>query len=156
VSYRKLRMVVAIVIFVPTVLTGVARADGLFHGGRVFVAGRGCGGQSYRPKSIVLACADAGLYATDIRYRYYGGKTAQAAVQLHTHSCIPDCAESAFHAFPGTIILRDVVRCEGVLYYSRASYRFTGGAPYGERASGTADIEPFGEGFGRICGPVLG
>jgi hypothetical protein len=105
---------------------------------------------------IVLACGDAGLYATNIRYRYYGGKTAQATAQLHTHSCVPDCAESAFHVFPGTLLLADVVRCEGVLFYSRARYSFTHGAPYGGPATGTANIEPFGEAFERICGPVLG
>jgi hypothetical protein len=78
---------------------------------------------------IVLACGDAGLYATNIRYRYYGGKTAQATVQLHTHSCVPGCAESAFHVFPGTLLLADVVQCEGVLFYSRARYSFTHGPP---------------------------
>jgi hypothetical protein len=133
-----------------------ASGDPRFHGGRVYVANRACTGRSYRPASIVLACGDAGLYATAIRYRYYGGKKAQAAATLYTHSCIPNCAQSAFHPFPGTITFADVVRCEGTLYYSRARYHFINGAPYGGPASGSARIEPFGENFGRTCGPVLG
>jgi hypothetical protein len=137
-----------------------ASADPRFHGGRVYVAAKACGGKQYRPATIVLACGDGGLFATDIRYRSYGGARAVATAQLHTHSCVPNCAESTFHAFPGTITLADVVRCEGVLYYSRARYRFTDGGPFGEDPSGVADIEPlFGEdgSIGEIyCSPVLG
>jgi len=140
-------------------LPGPVNADPRFHGGRVYVAS-GCSGRAYRPSSIVLACGDGGLFATNIRYRFYGGATASATVELHSHNCIPNCAESQFHAFPGTITLADVVRCEGTLYYSRARYRFTDGGPYGELSSGSADIEPlFGEGgtIGEIhCSTVLG
>jgi len=145
---------VAVLLFAASV-----NADPRFHGGRVYVAS-GCSGRAYRPASIVLACGDGGLFATNIRYRFYGGATAAATVELHTHNCIPNCAESRFHAFPGTITLADVVRCEGTLFYSRARYRFTGGAPYGEQSSGTANIEPlFGENgsIGEIhCSTVLG
>ncbi len=138
-------------------LAASVNADPRFHGGRVYVANEVCNGQSYRPTNIVLACGDGGLFATGIRYRYYGGGTAVATAELHTHSCIPNCAESQFHSFPGTIALADVVRCEGTLYYSRARYRFTGGAPYGGPASGTADIAPFGEDGTVIhCSAVLG
>ena len=63
----------------------------------------------------------------------------------HTHSCVPNCAESAFHAFPGTIVLANVVRCEGTLYYAQIHYRFVHAAPYGERRSGTAGIWPLYE-----------
>ena len=138
---------------------GSANADPRFHGGRVYVASA-CQGHAYRPKTIILACGDGGLFATNIRYRFYGGATATATVELHTHNCIPNCAQSQFHAFPGTITLADVVRCEGTLYYSRARYRFTNGAPYGEDSSGVADIEPLFDEEGTIgeihCSTVLG
>jgi hypothetical protein len=158
-TIRRVSGSVAIVALLLLSLPATASADPRFHGGRVYVAS-GCSGKSYRPVSIVLACGDGGLFATNIRYRYYGGATAQATVQLHTHNCIPDCAESQFHAFPGTITLADVVRCEGTLFYSRARYRFTDGGPFGEAAAGIANIEPlFGpEGsIGEIaCSSILG
>lgn len=111
---------------------------------RVYVAEDSCGGHAYQPSKIVLACGDGGLFATGLSYSSYGGSTATAAGQLHAHACIPNCAESSFHAFPGTLTLSRVVRCsEGRLYYSRARYRFTHGNPNG-LATGTADIEPFG------------
>jgi hypothetical protein len=141
------------------VLAGSVNADPRFHGGRVYVASA-CQGHKYRPTSIILACGDGGLFATNIRYRSYGGKTAVATVELHTHDCVPNCAQSQFHAFPGTITLADVVRCEGTLYYSRARYRFTNGAPYGEDSSGVAEIEPLFDEEGMIgeihCSTVLG
>jgi hypothetical protein len=125
--------------------------------GPVYVAYESCSGRQYRPEMITLACGDGGLWASDIVYHTYGGMTATATVELHTHDCVPDCAESAFHTFPGTITLADVVRCEGTLYYSRARYRFTDGAPYGGPSSDTAIIEPFYE-HGRTihCSTVPG
>jgi len=127
-------------------------ADPRFHGGRVYVASQGCGGQEYRPRSIVFACGDGGFFATNVRYRYYGGRTAFATAELHGHNCIPNCAESQFHAFPGTVRLADVVRCEGTLYYSRAYTRFAGHNPFGGPLSEVANIEPLQE----ECSTVLG
>jgi hypothetical protein len=146
----------AIALLLQGVAPNSAGADPRFHGGRVYVAWHACTGQRYRPTTIVLACGDAGLWASNIRYKYYGGRTAFATATLQTHSCVPNCAQSSFHSFPGTILLHAVVRCEGVLFYSRATYRFVNGAPYGGPASGPSDIEPFGEEGEPICGPVLG
>ena len=145
-----------VVMLLGAAMTPAARADPRFHGARVYVAWDACTGQRYRPSSIVLACGDAGLFATNIRYRHYGGKTAWATATLHTHSCVPNCAESAFHAFPGTIELHAVKRCEGTLYYSRARYHFDNGAPYGGPSTESANVEPFGEDYEHICGGVLG
>jgi hypothetical protein len=142
----------ALAVTMAFVAVSSVNADPRFHGGRVFVANEGCNGRAYRPNSIVLACGDGGLFATGISYRVYGGRSAVATAELHAHSCIPNCAESRFHAFPGSITLVDVVRCGGTLYYARARYRFTGGAPYGEPPSGTANIEP----LSARCSTVLG
>jgi hypothetical protein len=122
-----------------------ARGDPRFHGGRVYVAYEACAGQKYRPSRITIACGDGGFFATNIRYRFYGGKRAEGTAELNTHSCVPNCAQSAFHAFPGTVVLVDVVRCEGTLYYSQIRYRFAHAAPYGEPRSGRASIKPLYE-----------
>jgi hypothetical protein len=108
----------------------------------VYVAYEACTGRAYRPAKITLACGDGGLWATNISYGTYGGSVASATVELHAHNCVPNCAESAFHEFPGTLRLSGVVRCAGTLYYSLARFTFTGGAPYGEAASGFAPIGP--------------
>jgi hypothetical protein len=155
-SGKRKKITVLLALRAPLLAAASARADPRFHGGRVYVASRGCTGRQYRPKEIVLACGDGGLWATNITYHTYGGRTAFASVQLHAHSCIPDCAQSSFHAFSATILLADVVRCEGELYYSRARYHFLNGAAYGGPANATADIEPFGENGEPICSSVLG
>jgi hypothetical protein len=154
---RRVPLVLALLANIGALLVAPSvNADPRFHGDRVYVAYDACGGQQYRPHKIILACGDGGLWATNIVYHKYGGKTAAATVELHAHNCIPNCAQSQFHAFPGAITLADVVRCEGTLYYSRARYHFTYGAPYGGPPSGTANIEPVGEEGERICSPVLG
>jgi hypothetical protein len=133
-----------VVVLVACTIAGATRADATPAGHRVYVANRACSGHAYRPQEIVLACGDAGFYATGLVYRSYGGSTATASGQLHTHNCIPNCARSKFHAYPGTLTLARVVRCtDGRLYYSRARYRFEHHNPSGPSA-GTADIEPFG------------
>jgi hypothetical protein len=128
------------------------QADARSEAHRVYVAWQACEGRSYRPKEIILACGDGSLFATDIHYSFYGEKKAVASVELHTHNCLPNCAQSPFHAFPGTLTLDDVVRCGGVLYYSQARYRFTHGAPYGESSASPIDIEP----LSKKCSPVPG
>jgi hypothetical protein len=161
-SAKTRRMRVACIAFVllPAVaallFAGAVKADPRFHGGRVYVANEGCNGREYRPQKIILACGDGGLWATNLVYHTYGGRTATATVTLHAHNCIPNCALSRFHAFPATITLADVVRCEGTLYYSRIRYHFTYGAPYGGLSSGTAYVEPFGEEGEHICSTILG
>jgi hypothetical protein len=142
-----MRRISVAVVCASSLLLTVASASGdpRFHGGRVYVADEACAGQRYRPSKITIACGDGGFFATNIRYRFYGGKTAEATAEFNTHSCVPNCAESAFHAFPGTIVLADVVRCEGTLYYSQIRYRFAHAPPYGERRSGRADIKPLYE-----------
>jgi hypothetical protein len=133
-----------------------AAADPRFHGGRVYVANENCSGRTYRPTSIVLACADGGLVATRIRFRSYGGARALGSAELRVHECIPDCAESrAYRTYTVSLTLRDVVRCEGTLFYSRVTYTFVGPQPPGWGPP-RADIEPFGEDATPICSAVLG
>jgi hypothetical protein len=142
-SRRRLRWAALVAVIAACSAVPAASGAGTGLRGRVYVASRGCQGRAYRPTSIVLACGDGGLYVTGLRYSAYGGASAQATGELHAHSCMPNCAESRFQAFAGTITLKDVVRCEGTLYYSRARYTFTSGPPFpGEPASGTAYIQP--------------
>ncbi len=134
------------------ILAASASADPRFHGGRVFVRGPGCTSATYRPSSIIFACADAGIYVTNIRYRFYGGRTATGTAVLHENNCVPDCAEGRFSVAPVAIRLADVVRCNGTLFYSRAYTRYTGHPPSGERSSLVEDIEP----YEAKCSSILG
>lgn len=108
----------------------------------VYVASEGCRGHVRAPTSIILACADANLYATAVHFASggsarYGSLSADAAATIHENRCVPDCAAGTFLLAKGTLILRRIVRCaDGRLYYSRAAYSFPG-------SRGVAYIEPF-------------
>lgn len=105
---------------------------------KVYVAAKGCAGHTYEPTKLVLACADANLYATNLKFSSYGGSTAAAKGTIHVNECTPNCAAGKFRAYPGTIELTDLLRCsDGRTYYGKAKYDFK--AKYGK---GTEDIAP--------------
>jgi hypothetical protein len=118
---------VAVVLALVTVLVPPALAGS----GRVFVASKGCTGRVYRPGSIVIACADAGLVARSVRYSSYGGSTARAQATFAENDCQPNCAAGHFHTYSGTLTLTAIRRCSGVRYYTKVAYRFSGPAGKG-------------------------
>ena len=121
------------------------REGELFHEERVYVANNGCQGQAWRPLAVTFACGDGNLFATGISYSRYGGKAAAATATFHLNDCLPYCAAGHFHTYSGNVTFRDIVRCRGVLFYSRAYYSFAGN-------SGWANISP----FESECTGVLG
>jgi hypothetical protein len=64
-----------------------------------------------RPASIVIACADANLYATRLHWRRWTATDAVATGTGHRNDCTPNCAAGHFHTFPITIRLSRVVMC---------------------------------------------
>ncbi|MHB1467759.1 MAG: hypothetical protein ACYCU0_13175 [Solirubrobacteraceae bacterium] len=105
---------------------------------RVYVAAKGCIGRAYKPTKLVLACADANLYVTGLKFSSYGASTAKATGTIHENQCKPNCAAGKFATHPATIVLTDVVKCsDGNAYYAKAKYSFK--AKHGK---GTEDIAP--------------
>lgn len=105
---------------------------------KVYVAAKGCTGRAYRPTKLILACADANLYVTGLKYSSYGGATATATGTIHVNECKPNCAAGMFRVYPGTIELGDLVRCsDGRTYYGKAKYDFK--AKHGK---GNEDVAP--------------
>lgn len=111
----------------------VAKAPGT---SKVYIAAKGCTGHSYKPASVVFACADGNLYASKLKYSSYGAREARATGTIHLNTCTPNCAQGKFQTKPGSVRFAKVVRCkDGRSYFTSAKYKF------GKR-SGTADIEP--------------
>jgi hypothetical protein len=106
----------------------------------VYVAAEGCQGHLYKPrKKVILACADANLYVTGLRYSSYGSREAKGSGVFHLNDCTPDCAGGRFHEHGGSIRFFDVVACaDGRRYFARARYSFPG-----RGGKGTADVAPF-------------
>lgn len=94
---------------------------------RVFVAAR-CTDHVLKPRKIILACADANLYASSIAWQSYGGSEAVGQALMHINDCSPSCVSGHFHTFRSQIRLRRIVRCsDGRLYYTRARYEGVAG-----------------------------
>jgi hypothetical protein len=105
----------------------------------VLIASEGCDGHLYKPRKVILACADANLYVTGLHYSAYSGTEAKANGVFHLNDCTPDCAGGRFHAHGGMIRFFDVVHCaDGRRYFSQARYSFPS-----KGGKGVADIEPF-------------
>jgi hypothetical protein len=104
-----------------------------------------CRGSSLEPRTVTLACADANLYVSHLRYKGYGHKTTTASGVFHENDCTPNCAAGKFLTYSGTIKFSDISRCGGRLYYSRAEYSFEG--PNGK---GTSAVKPLGSRCQRV------
>ena len=57
-----------------------------------------------RPKSFILACADANDYLAKLRWTSWGGHLASAVGTQEENDCIPYCAAGHFHAYPVDVI----------------------------------------------------
>jgi hypothetical protein len=105
---------------------------------RVFVAAEGCRGHAFKPRKVVLACADANLYVTGLSYSFYGGSEARASGRFRVNDCTPNCAGGRFHTYRGSVRFFGVVRCsDGRRYFSRARYSF-----HARGGKGIADVAP--------------
>ena len=68
-------------------------------------ATRDCLHTAIRPRSIVLACADANWYVKRLRWRSWGVQRAAGSGVFHFNDCVPNCSEGTFHARHGRIAL---------------------------------------------------
>ena len=91
---RKLVMVWSCLLLVLAV-PSTARAGGSTS------ATRDCLHTAMRPRSIVLACADANWYVKRLTWRSWGVERATGSGIFHFNDCIPDCADGTFHVRHG-------------------------------------------------------
>lgn len=75
-----------------------------------------------RPRSIVLACADANAYLTGLRWTTWTAATATGSGVLHENDCKPYCAAGHFHARAATVALSRPRRCKGALVFTRVDW----------------------------------
>jgi FlgD Ig-like domain len=80
----------------------------------------------FKPRSIILTCADAGLLVGKINWTRWTRQVATGVGVVHWNDCKPDCARGHFHSRRGAhLTLSRVVRCKsrGLLEFARL--RFT-------------------------------
>jgi hypothetical protein len=74
------------------------------------------------PKSILLACADAGWYVNHLTWGLWGTNRASGRGVFHQNDCKPSCAGGSFHSRRGRIVLSTRIWCKRVhkFVFSRA------------------------------------
>jgi hypothetical protein len=95
-----------------------------------------CRAPKYKPKRIIVACADVGLYLTSMRWRGWNTTVAKGSGTAHANDCIPYCAVGHFHTNPAKVRRYRAGFCadEGVYQYRRLRITFPGPTPGGPRS----------------------
>ena len=95
-----------------------------------------------RPRSIVIACADANFYATGLKWTRWDIRGAEATGVGHENDCTPYCAAGRFHTYRLAIRLDAVARCGSrkELQFTRMTWTFPGAKPPGVPARRLRDL----------------
>jgi len=84
------------------------------------------------PTALVLACADDGILAKDLKWSNWSGTSATATGIMTSHVCTPNCAESTkWDSVSAEVILTDPVSENGKVLFTKAVLRITGALPAG-------------------------
>jgi hypothetical protein len=94
-----------------------------------------CGPLTSKPKTIVLACADANYEIVNLRWRGWGTATATATGSARANDCTPNCAAGQFHAYRMTATASRPTACGKARIYARLTIVYPGARPagYGKR-----------------------
>ena len=87
-----------------------------------------CGGApTVRPKTVVLACGDAGVLIRRITWSSWNATGATGTGTLVENLCVPTCAAGNVATYKGvTLTLRGVTSSNGVSIFSRMDGQFAG------------------------------
>ena len=86
-----------------------------------------------RPRSIVIACADANFYATGLKWTRWDASGAEGTGVGHENDCKPYCAAGRFHTYRLALRLDEVARCGSRKepQFTRVTWTFPGAKPPG-------------------------
>ncbi len=97
---------------------------------RVYVTSD-CSGASFKPKSIVLTCGDAGLIVTKVQWPQWGTKKAHGAGLGQQKVCKPDCAAGKVAKAAMKVVLSRPKLCpqDEKLHFTKLHYKWIPAAP---------------------------
>ncbi len=99
---------------------------------RVAVMDCGLGTPKVRPKTLVLACADANAMAVALKWSQWGPNQAVATGTYTWNLCVPYCAASKkWGRAPARVALSDPVHTISGWLFERLAVRITGKVPRG-------------------------
>jgi hypothetical protein len=100
----------------------------------------GCTHPSYKPRQIIVTCADANTVLKGISWKSYGSDSASGSGAANVNACDPNCAAGRFQSFPATVKLSQPEDCrKDIRQFTRLVLTYTGAKPQGASASLTED-----------------
>ncbi len=72
-----------------------------------------------RPATLIIACADANRYVSDIRWSNWGRATSSGHGFLYWNDCAPTCVAGHFHRRPLVFSATSLKSRHGRLVYTR-------------------------------------
>jgi hypothetical protein len=91
-----------------------------------------CAKPTYKPKQIVVTCADANNVVQGITWKSYGDKSAAGEGTANVNTCDPNCAAGKFQKFPASVALSGPKDCgDNVTQFTSLVLTYTGAAPPG-------------------------
>ncbi len=73
------------------------------------IACNGVSGPQFKPKTFILACADANSYVAHIKWTSWSLNGARGLGTLRENDCMPNCVSGKFDSSPTTIVLSQPV-----------------------------------------------
>jgi hypothetical protein len=100
-----------------------------------------CGPLASAPKEIVLTCADANSYLTNLAWHGWGSSSTSTTGVAHQNDCKPYCAAGHFHTYPAKVTASKLTVCGSARYYARLEVVYTAARPTGV---GKTDVQTLG------------
>lgn len=90
-----------------------------------------CGREQYKPRGIIVTCADAGVSLSRLEWSRWTHTTARATGIYNENTCTPSCAAGHNVSKPVEVTLSKPRTCPGRAHpaFSRATFSFPSGAP---------------------------
>jgi hypothetical protein len=94
-----------------------------------------CLHEHYKPKQIVIACADGTETLKSLKWSRWNAREATGTGRDYVVSCTPDCAAGHRTVYPVTVTLSKPVSCKSQAHpaFSRAVLRFSKAHPGSKR-----------------------
>jgi hypothetical protein len=82
----------------------------------------GCAPDRARPTRVILACGDAALGLTRMRWTSWGGSAARGHGFVSINDCEPYCAAGTFHQYRVRVVADRPKVCQGTRVYTRVTF----------------------------------
>ena len=105
--------------------------SGVAAAGEKVLALKDCRDFGYKPKSIVVTCADAGARLNHLKWQRWNGRKASGKGDMRANDCRPSCADGSFQRYKAEVELSRVRDCGGIQYFDKITVHFPGKGPGG-------------------------